>query len=75
MAAIWRTVLSDETRGDILGRPLIVGGTIPGARAYEVHDCGCTIILDEGAFVLCMFHAGFENGVLAVSRQKWKRRR
>lgn len=84
MALIWRAILSTETRDDILSRPLITsaaavrgslkGNAVSGNR-YEVHDCGCTVILEDGTFVLCNFHMGFEEGVMAVNGQKWRRGR
>lgn len=62
MMALWRTVLSEETRKNILDNRVLNRSTAD----YEVHECGCTIILRESAFVLCTFHVGFEEGVLAV---------
>jgi len=84
MALIWRTMLSKETRDDILDRPLITSAAAVGVSSkgnavssnrYEVHDCGCTVILEDGTFVLCTFHMGFEEGVMAVNGQKWRRGR
>lgn len=84
MALIWRTVLSREARDDILARPLITSASAVGAGAagesvannkYEVHDCGCTVILEDGTFVLCIFHLGFEEGVLSAGDGRWRRKR
>jgi hypothetical protein len=88
VALIWRAILSSEARDDILARPLITSAAsvVVGASAgdavasnrYEVHDCGCTVILEDGTFVLCIFHMGFEEGVLAITgagkrrlRRRW----
>jgi len=70
MSAIWHTILSEETRKSILDNRVLNRSTAD----YEVHECGCTVILRESAFVLCSFHSGFEEGVLAVRGRRTGRR-